>query len=111
MSSCTSELAQQVAARVELGVSFAEAVTAAGVKLPTAKTWLARGRREDVGCYATFAEVVDAARERAQERPEPMGRDELLARVSQMVRGGSVEAAKLLDRMLDDEGDDDDLGF
>ena len=89
-----------IAARVEHGVSLPDAATAQGARPETVRTWLRRGRREDSGPYADFAQAVEQARERATSRPEPMGDDELARRVSEMVRGGSVQAAKLRWEML-----------
>jgi transposase len=96
----TPEARARVLARVELGVSFEEAATAAGLKVDTVKGWLARGRREDAGAYADFAAAVAAARAVARARPEPMGTDELERLVSEMARAGSVQAAKLRWEML-----------
>jgi transposase len=96
----TPEACARLLARVELGVSFEEAATAAGVKVNTAKAWLARGRREDSGAYAAFAADVEAARAVARARPAPMDAAELARVVSELARAGSVAAAKLRWEML-----------
>jgi hypothetical protein len=89
-----------VLARVELGVSFEEAATAAGLKVDTVKGWLARGRREDAGEYADFAAAVAAARAVARAAPAPMDAAELARVVSETARAGSVQAMKLRHEML-----------
>ena len=90
-----------ILARLELGATFADAATA-GVKVPTAKTWLARGRREPSGTYRDFADAVARARA-GVDSTEPGDIDELRRRVWRMVEAGSVEAAKLYLRILLEE--------
>jgi transposase len=82
-------------AAVAAGLSYVDAARAAGVKPNTAKSWLARGRRESEGPYREFVAAVEQARERAQSRPEPMDEDELAVVVSEAARAGSVAAMKL----------------
>lgn len=91
----TAEARGSIIAAVSVGVSYADAARAAGVKVNTAKTWLARGRRETEGAYAEFAAAVEAARTAAAARPEPMDEDELAIVVSEQARAGSVPAMKL----------------
>ena len=88
-----------IAARVEHGVSLPDAATAQGARPETVRTWLRRGRREDSGPYADFAQAIEQACERVASRPEPMGDNELARRVGDG-RGGSVQAAKLRWEML-----------
>jgi hypothetical protein len=83
-----------------MGMSFADAALAEGVKVPTAKTWLARGRREGSGDYFEFAQAIDRARVEARTLPEPMGCDELLRVMSNFARNGSVQAGKLVWEIL-----------
>ena len=110
----TPETTARIAARVEVGVSFADAVQAAGLKLPTAKTWLARGRRESEGKYHEFAVAIEQARERAAERPDPMTEEEFCTHVESAIRGGSVQAMKLWSAIYARGGAeeaDNELGF
>lgn len=86
--------------RAAAGVSLADSCQAVGLRLNTAKSWIARGRRETEGAYAEFVAELDAARQTASERPEPLTEEELRRLVSQMVRQGSVAAAKLYWTML-----------
>ena len=67
------------------------------------KAWLTRGRREDSGDYAEFAQAVEEARAVAAVRPEAMDDEELARVVSQMPRACSVQAAKLRWEMLQAE--------
>ena len=83
-------------------LSFKDAATAVGVKVPTANAWLARGRKEDDGPYAEFADLVEKARAAAKAPIEPGDEAELRRRVWAMVEAGSREAAKLYWRMLHD---------
>lgn len=84
-----------IVARVELGLTFADAAAAAGIKRATAKGWLARGRREEEGAYADFAAAVERAREAAQAPRDPMTEAELRLVVSEFARAGNVQAMKL----------------
>ncbi|MEK6272975.1 MAG: hypothetical protein AABM42_10070 [Actinomycetota bacterium] len=93
-------LMARIAARLEYGVSLPDAATAEGARPETVRTWLRRGRREDSGPYADFAQAIEQARERCASRPEPMDADELAQVVSEMARNGSVQAAKLRWEML-----------
>lgn len=89
-----------ITARVELGVSVADAAVAENARPETVRGWLRRGRREDDGPYADFATAVNKARETAHSRPEPMDADELARVVSEQARRGSVQAMKLRWEML-----------
>lgn len=99
-SKFTPETRGALLERFAAGVSLRDACRAIELREGTVKGWLTRGRREDSGAYAEFAAAVEAAREEAAARPEPMDADELARAVSQMVRGGSVAAAKLRWEML-----------
>lgn len=96
----TEEKREGVIDRVRIGVSQADAARAVGVSEKTVKHWLTRGRKEDAGQYAEFADAVAEARAEAAERVEPMDRDELARVVAQAARGGSVQAMKLQWEML-----------
>jgi hypothetical protein len=96
-----------IIARLEVGLTFKEAAAAAGIKVPTAQGWLARGKRETKGDYAEFADAV----ERAKSGPgiEAMTPEEHRLKVSEIARRGSVQALKLYWEIIraDREGDDD----
>jgi hypothetical protein len=93
------EACAAIIARVEQGVPFKDAARAAGVKYETARSWLGRGRREDSGPYAEFAQAIEQARHSAVTGAS-MDADELAQVVSEMARKGSVQAAKLRWEML-----------
>ena len=86
--------------RVASGVSLADAARAIGLREKTVKGWITRGRREDGGDYAEFAQRIEQARREADERPEPMDADELARVVSEAARKGSVAAMKLRHEQL-----------
>ena len=75
-------------ARLELGVPFADAALAVGVRPETARSWLTRGRRDGDGPYGEFARAADEAREVAGSRPVPMDEVELAGVVSDLARAG-----------------------
>ena len=89
------EVRAKILARIEIGVSYTDAATAAGVKPATAKSWLGKGRREKKGAYAEFAKAVESARKTAEDRPAAMSTQEFRGEVEQAIRGGSVQAMKL----------------
>ena len=89
--------------RIAAGCTHDEAARATEVSPATLRSWLRRGRREDEGDYSDFELKVREARAEADARPEPMDAAELKQRVSEMVRNGSVAAAKLLHEILEDE--------
>lgn len=84
-----------------MGVSLADSARALGLRPDTAKRWVCRGRRETDGEFAAFVADLEAARQEAIDRPEPLTEDEHRRLVSQMVRKGSVAAAKLYWTMLE----------
>lgn len=96
----TPEVRGGLLERICAGVSTKDAAKAVGVREKTVKGWLTKGRREASGEYAEFVQAVEEARAAAADRPEPMDEDELAREVSQMVRSGSVQAAKLRWEML-----------
>ncbi len=97
----TPEVRAMVVEHVAAGASVADAARRAGVREETLKGWLARGRREDLGPFATFAADVSEARRRAQQSPGQMSVAEWREHVERAVRGGSVQAMKLwADRFL-----------
>jgi transposase len=99
-SKFTPEIRGALIERTAAGVSLPDACRAVGVREGTVKSWLTRGRREGSGAYAEFAQQIEQAREAVRSRPESMDEDELRQRVSEMVRGGSVQGAKLYWEML-----------
>ena len=99
-SKFTPEVRGALVERAAAGVSLRDSCRAVDVREKTAKGWLTRGRSEAEGDYAEFAAAVDRARAAAKARPDPMDADELTRVVSEMVRGGSVAAAKLRFEML-----------
>ncbi len=94
--------------RTAAGVSLPDACRALELRLPTVKSWLTRGRREGEGPYAEFAAAIQAAREEARNRPEPMDEAELLLVISDLARKGSVQAARLRWEMICAERKSDD---
>lgn len=110
----TPELTAAVAARVELGASFRDAAQAAGVSPETARGWLRRGRNNPDGDCGDFARAIDAAREAAAKRPEPMSEAEFREHLEAAIRAGSTQAMKLWANTYlksEEGGEDDDLGF
>jgi hypothetical protein len=99
-SKFTPEVRRALVERTAQSLSLADACRSEGLRLNTVKGWLRRGRREDSGPYADFAQAIEQARARSASRPEPMDADELAQVVSQMARKGSVQAAKLRWEML-----------
>ena len=101
MTRFTPENRAAIIARVEIGESLTAAAAGAGLPLPTVKTWLARGRREQDTAYAEFAARVDAAKPLAAKVGDgPLDRDELLAVASAYARRGSVPAMRLVWEIL-----------
>ena len=100
MTKFTAANRAALAERVSAGVTMKDAAAEVGLSLRTVKTWLAKGRKEAAGPYAEFVERIAAARKEAAARPEPMDAEELIIRVSEMVRNGSVQAAKLRWEMI-----------
>jgi transposase-like protein len=92
---CTPEVRADIASRVEAGASLSDAARATGVHPSTAKTWITRGRKEEIGTYTEFVAEVEAARARHAEQPAPMTREEFQRRLDEAVRAGSVTAMKL----------------
>lgn len=91
-------------------MAFAEAAEAAGIKLGTAQGWRARGKREGDGPYGEFTAAVEKALHR--ETIEEMTEEEHRLKVSEVARGGNVQALKLYweiilaDRNLDEASED-----
>ena len=101
-SKWTPETRGAILERTAAGVSLADTCRALELRHTTVKKWITRGRSEDAGEYAEFVLALEQARESAHNRPEPMDADELAREVSEMVRKGSVTAAKLRWAMLRD---------
>lgn len=96
-----------VVARIEVGLSVAEAAEGAGLKLATVRGWIARGRREEEGTYAEFAAAVTEAL--GAPKLEAMTPEEHRAKVSEVARKGNVQALKLMWEMIraDRDADED----
>ena len=62
MSERLQEVGGLLIALTGAGLSLADACAKAEIPEPTAKTWLAKGRREQSGPYAAFARGIDTAR-------------------------------------------------
>lgn len=99
-SAFTPEARGALLERTAAGVSLPDACRASGVRLNTVKSWITRGRRDQAGPYTEWVTDLDAARERAAARPDPLTDAELRRHVSDMVRAGSVAAAKLYWQIL-----------
>jgi len=110
MTSFTPENRAALLVRLERGQSMAVAAASSGIPLPTAKGWLAKGRRGGGAGYAAFAEAVANAREIAARVAPPMDEKELRSHVSAAARKGSVTAMKLLWAMLQDGDPVEDAG-
>jgi hypothetical protein len=91
-SKFTYEARIAILARLEAGTTLSDAARAAGIRLPTLKRWLTRGRNERQGPYADFARAVDAAKEASEG---PMTFESFLAQLEKSVRAGNVQAMKL----------------
>lgn len=89
---------------IRAGATIREAATGEGIKEPTVKGWLTRGRKEPKSMYGAFAAKVDAAFE-ARKMPDSdevaMDRDELMLVASRAARSGNVQAMKLLSELLE----------
>jgi transposase-like protein len=106
-SKFTPENRAVILAQLRTGGSLAGACREIGVRLKTAEGWLTRGRRENDGDYADFAQAVDEARA-AHERAG-MTPDEFEGHLAKAVRAGSVQAMKLWAELhLKPGGKDDD---
>ena len=97
---------EAVTEHLAAGCTLREAAEASGLRFETVRTWLKRGRKEDSGAYADFADQVDEARERAARRP--LDRDEWEELVGQAARKGSVAALKLWHEVHRDDPAEDD---
>ncbi len=103
----TPERRAAILERVALGISQPDIAREVGLRLPTFRSWLVRGRREQAGDYHDFVLAYDAARLESKSRPEPMDEAELLLVVSEAARRGSVQAMKLRWEMICAERDAD----
>jgi len=99
-SKFTPEICEGLVELVIDGLTIKDAARAMEVREKTVRNWLAKGRSEEGGPYAAFAEAIDEAQQEAEVREEPMDRDELLLVVSKAARKGSVQAMKLMEEML-----------
>ena len=88
------------------GSTIPDAAEGADVKTQTVKGWLTKGRKENDGPYAEFAQVVDVVRGSADES-EPMTVEDLERAVWKSVRVGSVTAMKLAWEILKARDPDD----
>jgi hypothetical protein len=99
-SKFTPEILEGLVELVTDGLTIKDAALAMEVREKTVRNWLAKGRSEDDGPHAAFAEAIEEAQQEAEVREEPMDRDELLLVVSKAARKGSVQAMKLMEEML-----------
>lgn len=96
----------QVLEAIEAGVSIADAGRASDVAPRTIYRWLARGRKEREGPFASFAQAVDRSREdRTLTSDKPLDERELRVRVSEAARAGSVTAMRLYWEILRSDRD------
>jgi transposase-like protein len=79
-------------AEVRSGSTFTAACESIGLSTATARTWMARGRKEHDTEYAIFAHAIDEAREAAATAD--MTDAEFLSHLSAAVRRGSVSAMR-----------------
>ena len=108
-SKFTPEIRGALIERTAAGLSLPDACQAVQIREATVKGWLTRGRQEPEGEYAEFVAAIDAAREDAQSRPEPMDEAELLAVMSGLARRGSVNAGKVVLAILRRRSGDDSI--
>ena len=94
-SKFTAEVRGGLIERTAAGVSLPDASRAVGIREATVKSWITRGHSESEGEYTEFVAALDAARAEAHDRPGPLTREEFDLRLSEAVRGGSVQAMKL----------------
>lgn len=87
----------QVLEAIEAGVSIADAGRASDVAPRTIYRWLARGREEREGPFASFAQAVDRSREdrSLNKCDKPLDEHDLRLRISEAARAGSVAAMRL----------------
>lgn len=96
----TPEITEGIIELVGDGLTLKDAALAVEVREKTVRNWLAKGRSEDDGPHAAFAEAIAEAQQEAESQEEPMDREELLLVVSKAARKGSVQAMKLMEEML-----------
>lgn len=106
-SKFTTETTEGLIELVGDGLTIKDAALAMEVREKTVRNWLAKGRSDEDGPHAAFAEAIEEAQQVAEERVEPMDRDELLLVVSKAARLGSVQAMKLMEEMLRRGANDD----
>src|SRR4249919_893940 len=106
-SKFTTEITEGIIDLVSDGLTIKDAALAVEVREKTVRNWLARGRSEDDGPYAAFAEAIEEAQQEAEQQEEPMDREELLLVISKAARKGSVQAMKLMEELLRRGPDDD----
>jgi transposase len=105
-SKFTPEVTEGILELVTDGLTIKDAARAMEVREKTVRNWLAKGRSEEDGPHAAFAEAIEEAQQEAQDQEEPMDREELLLVVSKAARKGSVQAMKLMEEMLRVKRDD-----
>lgn len=106
-SKFTPEITEGLIELIGDGLTIKDAALAMEVREKTVRNWLAKGRSEEDGPHAAFADSIEEAQQVAEERVEPMDRDELLLVVSKAARLGSVQAMKLMEEMLRRGANDD----
>jgi hypothetical protein len=106
-SKFTPEITEGLLELVTDGLTIKDAALAMEVREKTVRNWLAKGRSEEDGPYAAFAEGIEEAQQEAESKEEPMDREELLLVVSRAARKGSVQAMKLMEELLRRGSDED----
>jgi len=99
-SKFTTEITEGLIELIGDGLTIKDAALAMEVREKTVRNWLAKGRSDEDGPHAAFAEAIEEAQQEAEGQEEPMDRDELLLVVSKTARKGSVQAMKLMEEML-----------
>lgn len=106
-SKFTTEITEGIIDLVSDGLTIKDAALAVEVREKTVRNWLAKGRSEEDGPHAAFAEAIDEAQQEAEQQEEPMNREELMLVVSKAARKGSVQAMKLMEELLRRGANDD----
>jgi len=97
MLSRFGQVADQLVGAVRAGATLDAACAQAGVSVHTARDWARKGRKEPGGRYGAFAVDLAEARGRpGRLESSEMAWDEFEAHLAKAVRGGSVQAMRLL---------------
>ena len=101
------EVGPAVLAALDGGATVAEAAVLGEIPEDTLRTWIKRGRRAPESRFGEFARTVDAARRLPEYDPTaPLPtREELLARLAEQARAGSVRACEVLLKLIPPESE------